>query len=136
MGTATLAATLTAAMGCAVVADGIPQPLTAVPGSAERGRALVADRQKSLCLLCHAGPFPNERTPATVSTALQGAGSRWTEAQLRLRVADARALNPDSLMPSFHKADGGDRVAAAYRGKPILSAQEVEDVVAVLRSLR
>jgi L-cysteine S-thiosulfotransferase len=127
---------LATALAAGVVGDGLQRPLTDTPGNAERGRSIVADRQKSLCLLCHAGPFPNERTPATVSTALQGAGSRWSEAQLRLRVADARSLNPTSLMPSFHKPDAGERVATAYQGKPILTAQEVEDVVAFLKTLQ
>jgi L-cysteine S-thiosulfotransferase len=122
-------------MGLAA-ADGLPQPLTATPGDAQRGRAIVASRQKGLCLLCHSGPFPEEKTPGNLSTDLSGAGSRWTTAQLRLRVADARSLNPSSLMPSFHRASDAARVAAPYAGQPILSAQEVEDVVAFLETLK
>ncbi len=123
----------------AVVGDGVPQPLTGEPGDAARGRAIVVDRQRGLCLLCHGGPFPEEPRPGTVAGSLAGAGSRWTEAQLRLRVADARRLNPDSLMPSFHRApaaDAAQRVAPAWQGRPILGAQEVEDVVAFLKTLR
>jgi L-cysteine S-thiosulfotransferase len=116
--------------------DGMSRPLTDLPGDAQRGRAIVVDRQKGLCLLCHSGPFPEERTPGNLSTDLAGASARWSEAQLRQRVADARALNPDSLMPSFHVPDAGARVAPAFRGKPILGAQEVEDVVAYLKTLR
>jgi L-cysteine S-thiosulfotransferase len=119
-----------------VVGDGMPEPLTAERGDAQRGRAIVVNRQKGLCLLCHSGPFPEEKTPGNLSTNLSGAGSRWTVAQLRLRVADARRLNPDSLMPSFHRVSAGDRVAQPYAGQPILNAQEVEDVVAFLSSLR
>jgi L-cysteine S-thiosulfotransferase len=124
------------AIQLAVVGDGVPQPLTQVPGDAQRGRAIVVSRQHGLCLLCHSGPFPEEPVPATVSTNLSGAGSRWSEAQLRLRVADARWLNPNSLMPSFHRLPTASRVPAALQEQPLLSAQQVEDVVAFLSSLR
>jgi sulfur-oxidizing protein SoxX len=128
-----LAASLT------VVGDGIPQPLTATPGDAARGRAIVVSRQQGLCLLCHSGPFdrtPEERAQGTLAGSLQGAGSRWNAAQLRLRVADARRLNPDGLMPSLHRVEGLNRVAPAWQGKPVLDAQQVEDVVAFLLTLK
>jgi L-cysteine S-thiosulfotransferase len=123
-----------------VVGDGMPTALSAESGNAERGRAIVTSRQTGLCLLCHSGPFPEEPAQGNLSTHLAGAGSRWTEAQLRLRVADARRLNPSSLMPSFHPAqlpdDNAARVGANWRGRPVLSAQQVEDVVAFLKTLR
>ena len=125
-----------AAASWLVVADGMPQPLSALPGDATRGRAIVVDRQRGLCLLCHSGPFPEERTPGNLSTNLTGAGKRWSVAQLRLRVADARVLNPDSLMPSFHRVEGLTRVGAAWRDKPVLDAQQLEDVVAFLATLK
>jgi sulfur-oxidizing protein SoxX len=124
------------AIQLAVVGDGVPQPLTQLPGNAQQGRAIVLSRQRGLCMLCHSGPFPEEPVQATISTNLSGAGSRWSEAQLRLRVADARWLNPDSLMPSFHRLPTASRVPSALQDKPVLSAQEVEDVVAFLSSLR
>lgn len=124
------------AIQLAVVGDGVPQPLTQLPGNARQGRAIVLSRQRGLCLLCHSGPFPEEPVQATISTNLSGAGSRWSEAQLRLRVADARWLNPDSLMPSFHRLPTASRVPSALQDNPVLSAQEVEDVVAFLSSLR
>ena len=123
-----------------VVNDGIPLPLTAEPGDATRGRAIVASRQTGLCLLCHSGPFPEERTQGNLSSDLSGAGSRWTEAQLRLRVADARRLTPGSLMPSFHPTQlPDDRLALvgrAWQGRPVLDAQQIEDVVAYLKAQR
>ncbi len=129
-----------AAAAHTIVGDGMPTPLSAEPGDAARGRALVASRQTGLCLLCHSGPFPEERTQGNLSTDLTGAGSRWTEAQLRLRVADARRLNPGSLMPSFHPAqlpdDSAAHVARTWRGMPVLNAQQVEDVVAYLKAQR
>lgn len=125
--------------GLAIVGDGIPQPLTATPGDAVRGRAIVADRQLGLCLLCHQAPIAEVRQQGNLATDLAGAGARWTPAQLRLRVADARALNPDSLMPAFHRADAGaglNRVGRAWQGRPLLEAQQVEDVVAWLATLK
>jgi sulfur-oxidizing protein SoxX len=119
-----------------VVEDGIPAPLDAAPGDAARGRAIVADRQKGLCLLCHAGPFPEQRFQGSLAPDLAGAGARWTPAQLRLRMADSTRLNPDTIMPAYHRVDGLTRVAPAQRGKPILSAGEIEDVVAFLATLR
>ncbi len=119
-----------------VVGDGIPSPLTSEPGDAARGRAIVADRTQGLCLLCHAGPFPEQAAMGNLAGNLSGAGSRWSAAQLRLRVADARRLNPAGLMPSLHRVDGLQRVAPAFAGRPVLSAQQVEDVVAFLLTLK
>ena len=123
-----------------VVGDGIPAALTATPGDAVRGRAIVGSRQQGLCLLCHSGPasadFPQTRLQGTLAPSLQGAGARWSEAQLRLRIVDSRRLNPDSLMPALHRSEGLARVGAAWQGKPVLDAQQVEDVVAYLRTLQ
>ena len=119
-----------------VVGDAIPQPLQGLVGDAHRGRALVTDRREGLCLLCHRGPFPEERFQGDLSTDLSGAGTRWTPGQLRLRLADAKRLNPDSLMPAYHRIDGLQRVASAWQGKPLFSAQQVEDVVAFLTTLK
>lgn len=119
-----------------IVADGIPESLTRNPGDANRGRTIVADRQRGLCLLCHSGPFPEVRLQGTLAPNLAGAGSRSNVAQLRLRIVDAQHLNPRSIMPSYYRTEGLDRVAPAFSGKPILSAQEVEDVVAFLATLQ
>lgn len=135
MGVAAVA--LAAAVNFTVVGDGIPEPLTATPGDAARGRAIVANRQVGLCLLCHGGPFPEERAQGNLAGDLSGTGRRWTAAQLRLRIADARRLNPTSLMPRFHVVeDDAPLVGRAWRGKPVLDAQQVEDVVAFLQTLK
>ena len=121
-----------------VVGDAIPERLAA-PGDALRGRALVANRQQGLCLLCHSGPIPEERFQGNLAPDLGGAGARWTEGQLRLRIADAQRLNPASIMPAYYRAapaGGASRVGAAWQGKPILEAQQIEDVVAYLMTLR
>jgi len=119
-----------------VVDDGIPQPLSATPGDAARGRAIVASRQTGLCLLCHSAPIAEERFQGTLATDLAGAGSRWSEAQLRLRLVDARRLDPASMMPAYHRIDGLQRVGEAWQGRTVLSAQQIEDVVVYLRTLR
>lgn len=118
-----------------IVGDAIPNSLTGAPGDPARGRAIVTNRQ-STCLLCHTGPFPEEKFQGNLSPDLSGTGKRWSEGQLRLRVVDARRLNPASIMPPFHATEGLNRVGAAWRGKPILSAEQIEDVVAYLATLR
>jgi sulfur-oxidizing protein SoxX len=119
-----------------VVGDAIPRPLAATPGDPARGQAIVASRQAGLCLLCHSGPFPDAHLQGNVAGSLAGAGSRWSAGQLRLRIADARRLDPETTMPAFHRSDGLQRVGAAWQGRPILDAQQVEDVVAFLLTLR
>jgi sulfur-oxidizing protein SoxX len=116
--------------------DAIDTPLTGVPGDAARGRAIVVNRQLGLCLLCHSGPFAEERFQGNIAPDLSGAGARWSEGQLRLRLVDGRRVNPQTLMPSYRRTDGLERVGAAWRDKAVLSAQQVEDVVAFLRTLK
>jgi sulfur-oxidizing protein SoxX len=111
-------------------------PLTGSPGDPARGRAIVADRQVGLCLLCHSAPIPEERFQGDLAPSLAGAGSRWSAAQLRLRIADSSKVNPQTIMPSYLKADGLERVAPSHRGKTVLSAQQIEDVVAYLATLK
>ena len=119
----------------AIVGDAIPASLTGAPGDAARGRAIVANRQNT-CLLCHAGPFPEERFQGNLAPDLKGAGSRWSEGQLRLRLVDSRTFNPATIMPAYYRVEGLQRVAPAFRGKPILSAEQIEDVVVFLKTLR
>jgi sulfur-oxidizing protein SoxX len=119
-----------------VLADGMPAPLTGAKGDPARGRAIVADRQVGLCLLCHSGPIPEERFQGDLAPSLAGAGARWSEAELRLRIADPARLNPKTIMPSYYRNQGLERVAPAFRGKTILDAQQIEDVVAYLATLK
>jgi sulfur-oxidizing protein SoxX len=118
-----------------VVGDAIPESLTGVPGDAARGRALVVDRT-STCILCHSGPFPEQKFQGDLAPSLAGAGSRWSEGQLRLRLVDASRLNPATIMPSYYRVDGLVRVGTPWRGKSILSAEQIEDIVAYLATLR
>ena len=119
-----------------VTGDAIPASLTGAAGDPERGRAIVSNRQVGLCLLCHTGPFPNEHFQGNLAPDLTGAGGRASAGQLRLRIVDASHLNPNTIMPPYYRVDGLERVAANFRGKPILSAEQIEDVVAFLVTLK
>ena len=119
----------------AAAQDAIPESLTGARGDPVRGRAIVANRQVGLCLLCHSGPIPEERFQGDLAPDLKGAGKRLSEAQLRQRIVDSRKLNPSTIMPSYYRTEGLSRVAPAYRGKPLLSAEQIEDVVAYLGTL-
>jgi len=119
-----------------IVAGSIPDSLTGKAGDAQRGRAIVANRTAGLCLLCHTGPIPEERFQGTLAPSFAGAGTRWNEGQLRLRMVDASRLNADTIMPSYYRLDHLNRVGPAWRGKPILSAGQIEDMVAYLARLR
>ena len=114
----------------------IDQALEGLQGDPVRGRLIVADRSRGLCLLCHSGPFPEERQQGSLAPDLSGAGSRLSQAQLRARMVDSRRINPQSIMPAYHRTEGLERVAPAFRGRPILDAQQLEDVVAYLTTLR
>jgi L-cysteine S-thiosulfotransferase len=118
------------------VAIGLLIATEALAGDPVRGRAIVADRQVGLCLLCHSGPFPEERFQGELAPSLAGAGSRWSQDELRMRLVDPARLNPKTIMPSYYKAEGLERVAPAFRGKTILSAEQIEDVVAYLATLK
>jgi L-cysteine S-thiosulfotransferase len=125
-----------AAIGVASAQDSIPASLTGGKGDPARGRAIVTNRQLGLCLLCHSGPFPEERFQGNLAPSLAGAGSRWSEGQLRLRIADSSRINPTTIMPAYHRTEGLTRVAPAFRDKPVLNAQQIEDVVAFLLTLK
>ena len=124
------------AMPYTVVGDALPKPLTDKPGDAARGRAIVANRSVGLCLLCHSGPIAEERFQGTLAPSLAGAGGRWSVAQLRLRIVDGARLNPDTIMPPYYRTTGLQRVAKPFEGKTILTAEQIEDVVAYLATLK
>ena len=119
-----------------VVADGIPASLTTAAGDAARGRTLIVARDAANCVLCHAVPDAAVRFSGDLGPSLAGVGARLSVAQLRLRVVDNLRLNPATAMPSYYRIEGLERVASPYQGKPILTAGEVEDVVAYLAALQ
>ena len=119
-----------------VVGDAIPQPLSGAVGDPARGRAIVVNRRAGLCLLCHSGPFAEVRLQGTLAPDLAGVGSRYSAGQLRLRIVDASRVNPQTIMPLYYRVGGLQRVANPYIGKPILTADQIEDVVAFLTTLK
>jgi L-cysteine S-thiosulfotransferase len=130
------AAPQTALVPYVIVGDAIPASLTGAKGDPVRGRAIVADRQVGLCLLCHAGPFPADKFQGNIGPDLAGVGSRLGEGQLRLRIVDNSKIDPDTIMPPFYRVEGLNRVPSTYQGKPVLTAVEIEDVVAYLMTLK
>jgi sulfur-oxidizing protein SoxX len=131
-----------AVAGCATTAgpapaEAIAQPLAA-PGDAARGRRLILARDPANCLLCHSIPDsdPAARVSGDIGPALAGVGGRLGIAQLRLRVVDSSRVNPGTVMPPYFRTSGLSHVAPEYRGRTILDAQQVEDVVAYLATLR
>ena len=118
-----------------IVGDAIPASLTGAAGDPDRGRAIVGNRQQGLCLLCHSGPFPEDRLQGTLAPSLAGVASRLSIGQLRLRIVDASRVNPNTIMPPYYRTQDLSRVVPSYAGKPILGAVQVEDVVAFLATL-
>jgi sulfur-oxidizing protein SoxX len=110
--------------------------MSGAKGDPARGRAIVVNRQAGLCLLCHSGPFPEERFQGSIGPDLNGIGARLSEGQIRLRIVDPGRFNPSTIMPAYYRTENLNRVAPSFQGKPILSAQQIEDVVAFLATLK
>jgi L-cysteine S-thiosulfotransferase len=127
-------------VACVLVASGpidaIDTPLTQQPGDPANGRLIVENRPLSACLLCHAGPFPAPHLQGTIGPSLDAVGSRLSTGQIRLRLVDARKLNPDTTMPPYYVVEGLNRTGRQWQGRPALTAQQIEDTVAFLATLR
>jgi sulfur-oxidizing protein SoxX len=123
-------------VGNAFAGDSIPASLTGAKGDPARGRAIVANRQAGLCLLCHSGPFPEERFQGNLAPDLTAVGARLSEGQIRLRIVDSAKINPQSIMPAYYKSEGLARVAPAFRDKTVLTPEQIEDIVAYLTTLK
>jgi sulfur-oxidizing protein SoxX len=111
------------------------QSVATTSGDPARGREIVTDRTRGLCLLCHSGPFPEIPLQGDLAPSLAGAGARLDASELRLRITDSRRVNPETIMPPYGSTDGLVRVGERWRGTPILDPQEIEDVVAYLLTL-
>jgi L-cysteine S-thiosulfotransferase len=119
-----------------VAGDAIPRSLTGRPGDRTRGREIAARREYGNCLLCHRMPIPGEPFQGTIGPDLSGVAARLSEGQIRLRIVDASRVNPRTIMPPYYRVEGLRRVMAAYRDRPILNADQVEDAVALLMTFR
>lgn len=129
-------AALSLLTNAAVASDTLPSSLTGAAGDPVAGRKIVLDRHVGLCLLCHSGPFAEERFQGDLAPSLSGVGARLSAGQIRLRIVDASRVNPNTIMPPYFRSDNLQRVAPAYRGKSVLTAQQIEDVVAFLVTLK
>ena len=118
-----------------VAGDAIPAPLTSAPADPARGRTIVLDRSHGNCLICHRVPVPSEPFQGTIGPDLSGVGRRLSGAQIRLRMVDQSRLNPATMMPPFYRTQSLTRVDGRYAGKPVLTAQQIEDVVSFLATL-
>ena len=133
IGTATAAGKITYKV---VDDNSIPKSLTGKPGDAERGKKVSINRKKGNCLACHKMPIPSQQFHGEVGPTLFGVGSRYNEGELRLRVVNSKIVNPESIMPAFLKSEGFHRPLKNFTGKSILTASEVEDVIAYLKTLK
>ncbi len=115
--------------------DSIIESLSVEPGDPLRGRAIVASRQTGLCLLCHSGPFPEERFQGNLAPELKASVARLNASQLRARIVNAAHFNPQTIMPSYYQTSHLNRVAPKFAGQTLLSGQEIEDVIAFLVTL-
>ena len=113
----------------------ISLPLSAAATDIERGRKVLVSREAN-CILCHAVPESGERFFGNLAPPLSGIGKRLTAAQMRARIVDPLAFNRESIMPAYYRVEGLNRVAENLRGKPVLSAAQIEDVIAYLQTLQ
>ncbi len=124
-----------AAQPAEIVGDEVPKSLTGAAGNAARGREIVLGQTRGNCAICHAVPAPDEKYHGDLAPRLHGVGSRLNRGQIRLRMVDSRRINPRSIMPAYYRIEGLKRVAAAFSGKTVFTAAEIEDVVAYLATL-
>ncbi len=116
--------------------ESIDKSLTGQPGDAANGRKVAINRKLGNCLACHALPIPEQPFHGDVGPDLSETGGNLSEGEIRLRVVNSKVLNPDTIMPAFYRIDGFERVLKKFQGKTMLSAQQVEDVVAYVMTLK
>jgi sulfur-oxidizing protein SoxX len=132
-----LAALVFGAPRALIASDSVTDsPLTVQQGSPANGRRIVLDRAISACLLCHSGPFPAPHLQGSIGPSLAGVGQRLSPSEIRLRLVDPARFNPNTVMPAYYLTTGLTRVGQPWQGKPVLTAEQIEDVVAYLTTLR
>ena len=120
-----------------VVGNGIPKPLTDQPGDPVRGKTVVTDATNATCLICHTMPdVPEQPDQGNLAPPMEHPGSKYTAAELRLRLVNPKLLNPDTIMPAYYRLDGLTRVQQQYVGKTVYKPQDIEDVIAYLLTLK
>ncbi len=118
------------------VGDGVPKSITGKSGDAKKGRKTAINRKKGNCLACHTLPAPEQADHGNIGPSLSDVASRMSAAEIRLRLIDPKIVNPDTIMPSFYRKKGFHRVQKKWQGKTILQAQDIEDIVAYLMTLK
>ena len=116
--------------------ESIPKSLTGKPGDAKNGRKLSINRKKGNCLACHVMPIPEQAFHGKIGPTLMNIASRMSEGEMRLRIVDPKVINPDTIMPAFYKKDGFTRVLKKFQGKTMLSAAQIEDIIAYLKTIK
>jgi len=116
--------------------DAVQTALSPNPGDPIKGRAIVTSRQTGLCILCHSGPFPEERFQGNLAPDLRLSIANLSAGQLRARLVDPSQSNPNTIMPAYFKIEHLQRVAPQFAGKTVLTGQEIEDVLAYLLTIK
>ena len=116
--------------------NSIPKSLTGKAGDPANGRKLAINRKKGNCLACHVMPIPEQQFHGETAPSLYGVGKRLSEGELRLQLVNSKVTNESTLMPSFYRTYGFNKVLGKFQGKSILEAQDVEDIVAYLMTLK
>jgi len=116
--------------------DRIDESLTGQPGDPANGRKLAISRKLGNCLACHIMPIPEQAFHGEVGPDLTGVGANLSAGAIRLRIVNPKVVNSATIMPAFYRNDGLERVLKKFQGKTMLSAQQVEDVVAYLMTLK
>ncbi len=119
-----------------IVDGAIPQSLTGKAGDPVNGRKVAINRKKGNCLACHVMPVPEQADHGEVGPPLNDVGSRFSAGEIRLRIVNPKVVNPDTIMPAFYRIHGLHRVQKKWKGKTIISPQDVEDIVAYLVTLK
>jgi sulfur-oxidizing protein SoxX len=114
----------------------IAKSLTGKPGDVANGRKLAINRKQGNCLACHVMPIPEQPYHGKIGPELNGVASRLSEGEIRLRIVNPKIANPDTIMPAFYKKDGFHRVLKKFQGKTMLSAAQIEDLVAYTMTLK
>ena len=116
--------------------DAIATSLTGKAGDPVNGKKLATNRKKGNCLACHSMPIPEQAFHGNIGPDLKGVSNRYSEGELRLRIINPKVLNSETIMPAFYRVDGLNLVIKKFAGKPIISAQDVEDIVSYLMTLK
>ena len=114
----------------------IPKSLTGDAGDIKKGRSLAISRKKGNCLACHSMPIPEKQFHGETAPSLYGVGNRLSEGELRLQLVNSKVTNEDTMMPSFYRTHGFNRPLKKFIGKSVLSAQEIEHIIAYLKTLK